>query len=110
LRVLGLYIVVKRCHDCDDSYKGKHLAGAGLQIRDLFHCHHGKKCSSTQADMVLERCWVLHLNWQSAGGESEPLDLAWASDTSKPTTSDIIASDIIPLIRPHLVQQGQNPW
>ena len=34
---------MKRHHDHGNSYKGKHLIGAGLQFRSLVCCHHGKK-------------------------------------------------------------------
>jgi hypothetical protein len=46
------FFAVKRYHN---SYKEKHLTGAGLQLRDLVHCCHGRKHGGVQADMVLER-------------------------------------------------------
>jgi hypothetical protein len=41
--------------DHDNSFKVKHLNGAGLQFRDLVYYHQGRKHGSTQADMVLEK-------------------------------------------------------
>ena len=49
------FIAVKRHHDHDNSYKGKHLIGAGLQFRGLVYYHHGRKHGGVQADMVLEK-------------------------------------------------------
>ena len=58
-------IAVKRHHDHSNSYKGKHLTGAGLQFRDLVNYHHGRKHSGVQADVVLEREQrVLHLDYK----------------------------------------------
>ena len=45
-------IAAKRHHG--NSYKGKHLIGAGLQFRGLVHCHHGWEHGGVLADMVLE--------------------------------------------------------
>jgi hypothetical protein len=36
-------IALKRHHDHGNSYKGKHLIGAGLRFRGLVHYHHGEK-------------------------------------------------------------------
>lgn len=38
------------------------------------HCHHDRKHWSMQADKVLEKLRVLHLDPKSTGRESEPLD------------------------------------
>jgi hypothetical protein len=46
-------IAAKRHHG--NSYKGKHLIGAGLQFRGLVYYHHGRKHGGVQADMVLEK-------------------------------------------------------
>ena len=54
-------IAVKRHRDQGNSYKG-HLIGAGLQVRDPFHYHQGRKNGSVQADMGLEEPKVLHLD------------------------------------------------
>jgi hypothetical protein len=48
------FIAVKSHRDHDNSYKGKHLIGAGLQFRGLVHCHHGWEHGGVLADMVLE--------------------------------------------------------
>ena len=70
------FIVVKRHHDHGNSYKGKHLIGAGLQLRDLVHCHHGGKHGGMQADMGLEKkLRALHLDPQAAEREREPIGL-----------------------------------
>jgi hypothetical protein len=52
---------VKRHRDHGNSYKGKHVIGAGLQFRGLVYYHHGGKPGSMKADMVLENeLRVLH--------------------------------------------------
>jgi hypothetical protein len=60
---------VKRHHEQCNSYKGKHLIGAGLQFQGSAHYHHGRKHGSVQVDMVLEKMLrVLHLDpWQQKG-------------------------------------------
>jgi hypothetical protein len=46
-----------------NSYKGKHLIGAGLQFQIFVHYHHGGKHGNLQANMVLEKeLRVLHLD------------------------------------------------
>jgi hypothetical protein len=58
---------VKRHHDHGNSYKGKHLIGAGLQFRGSVHYHQGRKHGSIQAGMVLEKeLRVLHLDLKAA--------------------------------------------
>ena len=39
---------MKRHHDHSNSYKGKHLIGAGLQGRGLVHYHHEEKHGGRQ--------------------------------------------------------------
>jgi hypothetical protein len=61
---------MKRQHDHSNSYKGKHLTGAGLQLRSVVHYHHGGKHGSKQADMVLEKDLILihrqqEVNWDT---------------------------------------------
>ena len=48
------FIAVKRHHNHDNTYKGKHLIGAGLQFRGLAQYYHGLKHGGLQADMVME--------------------------------------------------------
>lgn len=48
-------IAEKRHHDQNNSYKGQHFTGAGLQFGGLLHYHQGRKHCGTKADMVLER-------------------------------------------------------
>ena len=68
---------MKRHRDHGNSYKGRHLIGAGLQLRGLVHDHHGRKHGSMQADMVPERePRVQHLDPQAAGRDRETLSLA----------------------------------
>ena len=89
---------MKKHHDHGNSYKGKHLIGAGLQFRDLVHYHHGGKHGSMQADMVLEKeLRVLHIDLQAIG-EAVTLGLARACETSK------LASTVT-----HFLQQGHTP-
>ena len=53
-----------------NSYKEKHLVGAGLQFRDLVLYHHGRENVCLQADMVLEKeLRVLHPDQQAAESE-----------------------------------------
>jgi hypothetical protein len=52
---LRVSIAVKRYHGHNNSYKGKHLIGAGLPFQYLVHYHHGGNHGSMQADMVLEK-------------------------------------------------------
>jgi hypothetical protein len=55
---------MKRHHDRGNSYKGKHLIGAGLQFGGLVHYHHGRRDGGTQADIVLKKEHrVLHLDF-----------------------------------------------
>ena len=79
-RGLGLLIVSVRVsiavtshHGHGNSYKRKHLIGAGLQVRrSLVHHCHGGKPGSVQADMVLEKeLRVLHLDGQAPGRETD---------------------------------------
>jgi hypothetical protein len=59
---------VKRHHDPGNSYKRKHLIGAGLQFRGLVH-HHGKTYGGMQAVLVLEKeLRVLHIDPKAAEG------------------------------------------
>jgi hypothetical protein len=66
------FIAVKRHHDHNNSYKGKHLIGAGLQFRDSVHYHHGGKHGGTQAGRVLKRdLRDLYRDQQAARRESD---------------------------------------
>ena len=69
----GISIAVKRHHDQSNSYKGKHLTGAGLQFRSLVHCHYGGKHGGTQVGTVLrERLLrVVHLDEKATQRESD---------------------------------------
>ena len=72
---------MKRHHDQDNLYKGKHLIGAGLQFQSFSPLSSWKKHGSMQADMVLEKePRVLHLDpkaarrrLSSAGSQEEAL-------------------------------------
>ena len=44
-------IAVKRHYDHSNSYKRKHLIGAGLHFSGLDHYHHGRKPGEMQADI-----------------------------------------------------------
>jgi hypothetical protein len=48
-------MAMNRYHDCDNSYKGKHLIGAGLQFKGSVNYRHGRKHGGIQADMDMER-------------------------------------------------------
>ena len=87
---------MKRHHDQGNSYKGKHLIGAGLQFRGSVHYHHGRKHGSIQADMVLEKeLRVMHLHVHAAEGDCVS---HWVEGghTSKPVSTVT-----------HFLQQGQ---
>jgi hypothetical protein len=43
-------VAVKRYHDHNNSYIGKHLVGAGLEFRGLVHFHHGCKHGDRRHD------------------------------------------------------------
>ena len=63
------------------------LSNLGSEL--LVHYHHEGQCGDVQADMVLEKeLRVQHQDHQAVGRESEPLVLAWASETLKPTPRD----------------------
>jgi len=73
-------VAMKRHHNHSNSYKGKHLIGAGLQFRGLVCYCHGRKHVGKQADLVLKRqLRVLHLDLKAAGSDSD------SSEISKPT-------------------------
>ena len=75
---------MKRHHDHSNSYKGKHLIGAGLQFRVLVHYCHGRKHSCTRADMMLEKeMRIFYLDPQKQE-VNVTLDLAEEFETSKP--------------------------
>jgi hypothetical protein len=53
---------MKKHHDHNNSYKGQHLTGAGLKVREVsVHYHHGRKHGGVQASIALEELSVLHL-------------------------------------------------
>jgi hypothetical protein len=55
-------VAVERHPNHNNSYKGKHLIGDGLEFRGLVHCQ-GKKHYSMQGNMVQEeKLRVLHLD------------------------------------------------
>jgi hypothetical protein len=69
---------VNKYHDQDNSYKGQHLIGAGLQVYRLSPLSSRQEHGSIQAGMVQEKLRVLHLHpkeakeqtilWQLGGG------------------------------------------
>ena len=78
-------IAVNRHHELGNSYNEKYLIGDGLQFRG-FGPHQGRAHSGMQTNKVLERrLGVLHGDQQTEGRDADPLGLAWASGTSKPT-------------------------
>ena len=59
---------MKRYHNHGNSYKAKHLIGAGLHsVRSLVPYHHDRKNGRMQEDMVLEK--ELRFLWQAASGK-----------------------------------------
>lgn len=71
-------MAVKRHRDHENSYKRKHVIGAGFQSRGLGRSYHGRKHGGTvQADAVLEKeLRGPHLGRQVSGRDSEPPGLA----------------------------------
>lgn len=68
---------VKKHHDHENSYKGRHVIGAGLQFRCLGHSYGVRHGGTAQADMVLEKeLRALCLGQKVAERDSEPLGLA----------------------------------
>jgi hypothetical protein len=59
---LRVSIAVKRHRDQGNSYKGKHLTGAVLQVQRFSKLSSRREHDSIQADMVLEELRVLHLD------------------------------------------------
>jgi hypothetical protein len=62
---------VKRCRD-HNSYGEEHLSGTGLRFKGLVHYLHGRKHGSRQADLVLKKLRVLHLDGQAARRQGQP--------------------------------------
>ena len=60
------FIAAKRHHDQDNSYKGKHLIGAGLQVQRCSPLSSWQKHGSLQVDMVLEELRVLQVDLKKA--------------------------------------------
>ena len=96
-------IDVKRHHDYGNSYKGKHLIEAGLQFQRVSPL------------LSWQESWQ-HMGRHGAGqiAESstsefvdsrnkETLEQAWTFETLKPTPSDIL-----PLTRAYVLQQGHT--
>jgi hypothetical protein len=57
---------VNRHHDQDNSYKGKHLIGAGLEVQRFSPVSSRQELSSIQAGIGLEELRVLHLHLEAA--------------------------------------------
>ena len=71
--LFGVLFPSKKHHDQSNSYKGKHLVGAGLQFRGSVHYYHGGKHGIMQADVVLEKeLRVLHLDSKETGRDWPP--------------------------------------
>ena len=64
-------IVAKRHYDQGNSYKGKHLIGAGLLFQRLIHYYNGGKHDMNQADMVLKKKLTESATFRSAGRKDE---------------------------------------
>ena len=92
------YIAVKRHHDHNNSYKGKHSIW-WIGFRGLVHCHHGWTC------------WSASRYGAGKGGESStscrPQEVnrhwAWLEHLRLQTP---LHSDKLPPTRPHPLQQS----
>ena len=63
---------MKKYHDHSNSEKEKYETGGWLTISEGFICYsHGRECGSIQADIVLEKLKVLHLDLQAEAAEIE---------------------------------------
>ena len=63
---------MKRYYDDSNFYKVKHLMVMVCSFRGSVFYHYGGKHGSIQADMVLEKHRVLHLDLQGARKDSVP--------------------------------------
>ena len=60
---------MKRYHDHDNPYEGKHLTEVlTYNFRGLVHYHHGREHDSMQAHMLLEK-ELLHVDMQTTGSK-----------------------------------------
>jgi hypothetical protein len=108
--LLRVYIAVKRHHDQGNSYKGKHLIGAGLQFQRF------SPLSSrweAMAEMVVEKeLRVLHLDMQAAEGDCVPhwANLKHRRPQSPPSQWHSSSNKATPTAaRPHLLK-GHSSW
>jgi hypothetical protein len=94
---------VKRHHDQGNSYKGQHFTGSGLlvlRVSGSVHHHLGLKLGSIQAGLALEELRVLLLVLKA---NRRLFSMLLGGMSQSPS-----GSDTIPLIRPHLLQQGHT--
>lgn len=92
----------KRHHDYGNSYKRKHLIGDSLCFRGLVH-YYGRKHGGKQGDMVLDRLWEFYIHISRHQEERVTLALAWASETSKCSPSNMLipsATNSVPSCEP----------
>lgn len=70
LLLYGVSVGVKRYHDRSNSYKGKHLTGAGLQFQRFSPLSSRQETWCAGVDGVLEEeLRFLHLDQQATGSE-----------------------------------------
>lgn len=92
-------IAVNRHHSHSNSYEGKHVIGAGLELRSLFHYCHG----NVHKDMMLgKQLRIHHLDWQAAGRKGD-IETALSFENSKPTPCNTL-----PPTHPYLLQKGHT--
>ena len=60
------FTAVNRHHDQDNSYKGQHLIGIGLQVQRFSSLSSRWEYGSIQADMVQKELRILHLHLKAA--------------------------------------------
>jgi hypothetical protein len=74
---LGFHCCADTMHDQDNSYKGKHLIGAGLQVQRFSPLSLWWEHGSIQAGIVQEELRVLHLHLKAA--RRRPSSALWGT-------------------------------
>jgi len=102
---------VKRHHDQDNPYKGKHSVVSGLQFPRFSPSYHGRRHDNVQADKVQEKeLRVLHLDpktmrrsWLPQATSRRFLPPQIEPEHKKETSKAHPHSDVLPPTRPHLL-------
>lgn len=103
---------VKRHHSHGNSYKQIHFIGTALNVRVLLHYCHCRKHGGMQVDMMMVSSWesCIWIHRQQDEKERKPLELAWVSETSKPTPSDILPPKKLTCSKKAMPPNNATPW